>query len=157
MRCGAVVPWWIDEQGRFWTPAALDKMNEHYAAIPSRRRGADRSRPRDPFSDDLPRAHAPRRRCGIGLAAGLAPGGRGAKRRSAGLLATAQEICFARAGAYQSDVVQLEPASLARMSCPVSERPYVLRSDGVSYAVLCPPPESHGAIHDGVVSWESAR
>ena len=78
-------------------------------------------------------------------------------RKQLNLLATAQEICFARAGAYQSDVVQLEPASLARMSCPVSERPYVLRSDGVSYAVLCPPPESHGANHDGVVSWESAR
>ncbi len=75
-------------------------------------------------------------------------------RQRLNLLATAQELYFARANRYEAEVGRLEPALMADLRCPSAQSPYTIRSDEVSYHILCPSEEPHGAIHDGVVSWD---
>ncbi|MAE69107.1 MAG: hypothetical protein CME06_01415 [Gemmatimonadetes bacterium] len=69
-------------------------------------------------------------------------------------LATAQELHFARTDRYEAEIENLEPPSLSDLRCPSNEAPYLVRSDQVSYHIICPGEESHGAVHDGTVSWK---
>ncbi len=70
------------------------------------------------------------------------------------LLAVAEELRFSRTGSYQADLAALQGESGSDFVCPETGTLLILRSDGTDYHIVCPAEDSHGAVRDGLVSWD---
>lgn len=73
-------------------------------------------------------------------------------RQSMQLLATAQELAFARGGGYapgaESPAKQVSPRV-----CPSTGFGPAVRVSAQTYVIECPDGGRHGAIHGGLISW----